>query len=96
MAIFFKILSQKYTNKAFWVPNLSYTFFFSHEILQLDKFEGADFKYNNTFLKIVPENAQLRDIWSQILAFSLFHKILQLEKFNCPDFKHDNSFLKRL
>ena len=27
-----------------------------HQILQLDRLEGADFKYNNSFLKFQPEN----------------------------------------
>ena len=43
--IFFQILSQKYPNKPFLVPNLG----FFCEILQLDKFEDADFKYENSF-----------------------------------------------
>ena len=41
---FFQILAQKYPSKAFLVPNLE-TFF--GEILQLDKFEGAEFKYED-------------------------------------------------
>ena len=49
MTIFLKILSQKYPNKAFLVPNLR--IFFFRKILQSDKFKGADFKYDNSFLK---------------------------------------------
>ena len=48
---FLKILAQKYWNKAFLVPNLS--FFFVCKILQLDKFEGVDFKYDNIFFEIL-------------------------------------------
>ena len=28
-----------------------YTFSFFHKIMELDKFEGADLKYDNSFLK---------------------------------------------
>ena len=31
-----------------------------------DKFEGADLKYDNTFLKFYPKNTQIRQFWSQI------------------------------
>ena len=51
---FFKILPQKYPNKAFLVPNLG--IFVCRKILQLDKFEGADFKYDNIVFKFQPQN----------------------------------------
>ena len=44
----FKILAKKYPNKAFLVPNLDIFGFFC-KILQLDRFEGADLKYDNSF-----------------------------------------------
>ena len=55
-----KILAQKYPNKAFLVKNTQkwhfwsqiYPFLFLHKILELDKFEAADFKYENNFLKL--------------------------------------------
>ena len=50
--IFFRILVLKYPNKAILFPNLG-IFVFSQN-LELDKFEGADFKYDNSFLKIYP------------------------------------------
>ena len=50
MTIAFLILVQKYPNEAFLVPNLD-TFVFFLKILQVDKFEGVDFKYENSFLK---------------------------------------------
>ena len=37
-----------------------------HEISQLDKFEGADFKYDNIAFKFRPKNTQIRHFWSQI------------------------------
>ena len=75
MAIFFKLLSQKYTNKAFWVPNLSLSIFFSHEIIQLDKFEGADFKYDNIFLKFQPKSTKIRHCWSKFWNFYFCTKL---------------------
>ena len=50
MTIFFEILAQKNPNKAFLVPNLG--FFFFGKIFQLDKIEGADFKYDKSFFKL--------------------------------------------
>ena len=51
MTIFFKkMLLQKYPNKA--LRSQSWTFFFLHEILQLNKIKGADFKYEEITDKI--------------------------------------------
>ena len=44
----------KYQNKAFFVPN-SIGFGF-HETLQLDKIEGADFKYDDSLFQIPVQN----------------------------------------
>ena len=44
--------SPKCTNKAFLVPNWDSLGFF-RKILQMGKFESADFKYDNSFLKIL-------------------------------------------
>ena len=44
------IFGQKYSNKAFLVPNLS--IFVSSKIQELGKFEGADFIYDDSVLKI--------------------------------------------
>ena len=63
--VFFKILAQKYPNKANLVPNLG-IFVFSRKNLQLDNFEGAGFKYDNIFLKFLPKNTKIRYFWSQI------------------------------
>ena len=38
--------------KHFWCQ--IYTFSLFDEVLQLDKFEGPDFKYNNIFSKLLP------------------------------------------
>ena len=44
------MLVQKYPDKSFLVQNLDIFVFFC-EILQLDKFEGVDFKWGNSFFK---------------------------------------------
>ena len=87
---FFQIPVQRYSNKAFLVPNLE-IFVFFHKKLQLEKFEGADFKYGNSFCKI-PAHTHMRHFWSQIWAISLFHEILQLDQFQGADFKHNIIF----
>ena len=61
MTMVFKNLAQKYSNKAFLVPNLDILVFFCKN-LQLDKFEGADFKYDKGFLKFWPKNTQIGHI----------------------------------
>ena len=94
----------KYENKAFLVKNTPkqhfwsqiQIFLFLNKNLQLDKFEGVDFKYDNSFLKFQPKNNKIRHFWSQNQAFSLFQDILQLDKFKGADFKYDNSFFKKI
>ena len=61
----FQIPVHKYPNKAFLVPNFDFSFFFS-EILQLHKFEGPDFKYDNIIFNFQPKNTQIRDFLSRI------------------------------
>ena len=98
----FKILAQKYPNKAFLVKNTQIRHFwfqiqallFFREILQSDKFEGADFKYDNIVFKFQPKITQIRRFWSQIYAFLFFPEILQIDKLEGADFKYDNSVLK--
>ena len=58
-----------------------YGVLFLHQTLQQDKFEQADFKYDNSIFKFQHKNMQIRHFWSQIQAFLLFHEILQLDKF---------------
>ena len=81
------------------VPNLG--IFVSSKNLQLDKFEGADFKYDNSFLKqkcpnqaFLVKNTQIIHFWFQIYAFLFFCEILQLDKFEVADFKYDNIVFK--
>ena len=65
---FFKILAQKYPNNPFLVPNLRLLFFF-WKILQIDKFQGVDFKYDNSLWKFSLEKTQIRHFWFGTLAF---------------------------
>ena len=51
------MLAQKYPSKAFLFPNLG--IFIILEILQLDKFEGPDFVYENNMFKFEPQNKQI-------------------------------------
>ena len=98
---FLKNLEQKHLKKAFLVKNtlirhfLSQiqAFLFLHKMLQLDKFEGIDFKYHNSFLKFQRKNTQVRYFWCQNQAF-LFPKILQLHKLEDADFKYGNIVFK--
>ena len=48
----------------FWSQIQAFLFF--HEILQLEKFVGADFKYYNIVFKFQPKNPQTTLFWSQI------------------------------
>ena len=63
------------------------------EILQLEKFEGADFKYDNNAFQILIQN---KESLVPNLGIFIFTKILQRDKFEDPDFKDENSFFKIL
>ena len=47
---------------------------FIHQILQLDKFEGIDFKYNNRFLKFYCKNTQAGIFGSKFRHYCFFVK----------------------
>ena len=68
-------------------PKFSHFCFFFPEILQIDKFEGADFKYDKYCFQIPAQNTQIKHFWSQLRAFLFFHEILQLDKVEGPNFK---------
>ena len=51
--MFFNTLAQKFPTKAFLVTNLG--IFVFRKILQSDKFEDADFKYDNSIFKILAQ-----------------------------------------
>ena len=60
----FQLPVQKYPNEAFLVPNLRVLFLL--QSLQQDKFEDADFKYDNNIFKFQPENPDIWHFWPQI------------------------------
>ena len=84
--VFLKSLPKNTQIRHFWSQIQVFLFF--RKILQLDKFEGADFKYDNSIFKILAQkypnkaflvkNSQIRHFWFQIQAFLFFRKILQL------------------
>ena len=102
MTILFSNSSPKIHNSDIFGPKFRHFFF--RETLQIDKFEGTDFKYDNSFFKILAQkypvkvflvkNTQKQHFWSQIQTFLFLHKILQLDKFENVGFKYDNSSLK--
>ena len=94
MTQLFKILAEKYPNKAFWCQ--IQTFLFFRTILQLDKFEGADFKYDIIVFNFQAKYTQIRHFWSQIQEFLFFHQIFQIHKFEGADFKYDDCFFKKM
>ena len=67
---FLKVQPKNTQIRHFWSQIQAFLFF--REILQLDKFEGADFKYDNIVFKFQPKNTKMRHIWSQIQAFLFF------------------------
>ena len=57
--------AQKYTSKALFDSNVG-VFIYFPKILQLGKFEGADFKCDNNVFKFQPKNIQIRHYSIQI------------------------------
>ena len=62
--VFFKDLS-KNTQVKYFRSQIS-NFLVLREALHFDKFEGTDFKHDNSFLKIAVQNTQIRRISFQI------------------------------
>ena len=59
-----------------------------------DKFEGADFKYDNSFFQI--QALEYANKAFLVTNFGIFNylQILQLDKFEGADFNYDNILLK--
>ena len=87
MAIFFSNSSPKIPESHIFGPEF-------RQNLQLDKFEGANFKYDNSFFKYQPKSTQIRHFWSEIQGFLFLHQTLQQDKFEDVDLKHDNNIFK--
>ena len=64
---------------------------FFHETLQLDRFEGADFKYDNIFVKFYPKNTKIRLLCSRVKVILFSRELFEFKKFEGADFKYDNS-----
>ena len=80
--VFLKFQPKNTQIRHFWSKIQAFSLF--HHNLQLDKFKGADFKYDISIF--------LKNSSPKIPKF--LHKISELNKFQGADFKYDNSFLK--
>ena len=65
-----------------------------HQTLQLEKFEGVDFKYGNGFFELQSENIQIKQFCHKCKYFSFLHGSLHIEKFKSTDFENGNSFFQ--
>ena len=64
--------------------------------MELDKYKGGDFKYDNSFFEILSQDYRKNAFLVPSLGILFFRKTLQLDKFEGGDFKHDNSLSKVL
>ena len=76
----------------FWSQLLR--FFVLHKTLYFDKFNGGDFKYNNSFFQFQLWNTHKTYLWSRIWCFSFLLEMLHFGKFEGVDLKYNNSFFK--
>ena len=61
---------------------------FLHESLQFGKFENADFKFENSFLKVLAQKYPNKAFFCPKFShFSYFTKTFQLEQFESADIK---------
>ena len=60
-----KVYSQS-NSKIYKKFNFAFFFFFWHETFHFDKFERADFKFENSFSKFQSRNSQIRQSLSQM------------------------------
>ena len=66
-------------------------FSFFHEIVQMYKFWGAEFKYSESFFTILPAKCPNKVFSVSNLGSFFFWEVLQTDKFHGADFKYDNS-----
>ena len=64
------------------------------KILKIDQFQGADFEYDNIFVKFLLKNAPKSHYLAIILAIIVFSRILENDKFEGVAFKYNNNFMK--
>ena len=86
----FQFLAQKYPNTSFLLPSLGIFGVFC-EIFQLDKYEGADFKYDSSFFQILARKYPNKSFLVPKLVV-IFCEFLQLDKFEGAYFKYENIF----
>ena len=93
----------KHPNRAFLVPNLGILVF--PQILQIDIFQGADLKYDNSIFNILPQKYRnmaylVKNMEKGIFGPKYMHflclQIFHLGKFECVDFKYGDIVLKSL
>ena len=93
MTILFSNCSLKIGKQDIFGPKFRHFYFF-HDILQLDIFEGADFKQFNIVFIFPLKNTQIRHFWSQIKESSILHQTLQQGKIVEADFIYVNNIFK--
>ena len=60
--------------------------------MEFDYFEGADFKYDNSFFKALAQKYAKKVFFVPSLGGFVFQEIFQLDRFVGPDFKYDYRF----
>ena len=84
---YIQVIVQKYANQGFLFPNLKINIL--HQTLLLNKFEGVNFKYDNGFFEIKPENIQIKHFL--VINISNFYFCMKLES---TDFENGNNFFQ--
>ena len=74
------------------IPNLDIFVFLPN--LQLEKFEGAGFKYDNNFFQIAFQKYPYKAFLVRKLRIFIFAPTLQQDKFQDTDSKHYNNIFK--
>ena len=76
----------KMSNKTFLIPKFRHYYFF-RKILQINKLEVADLKYDNNFLKILARKCPNKAFLVPSLGILILLRLLQIDKFEGADFK---------
>ena len=75
---------------------MKFKFFFFSQFLQVDKFEGVDFKHKNTVFEFQLQHICVKAFLVRNLGILVFGKNLQIDKFEGADFKNGNVVFKFL
>ena len=87
MTILFSIPVRKHPHQALLVPKLK-TFNFA-PTFAIRQIQETDFKYHNSFSKLLPKHPKKPFMVSHLRKKFFLHKTLQLDKFEGFDFKYD-------